>query len=203
MVDAINAAARKVPAWLLYVLAALPPAWLLYLAATGGLGVEPVNALERELGLLSLQLLLVGLAITPLQRLAGIRLLKFRRAIGVVSFVYVLLHLLVWAALDVQILSQVWADILKRPYITVGMAGFVLLIPLAVTSNDRSVRALGPRWRSLHRLVYAAVLLGAAHFVMVQKVWEVEALAYLGAAAGLIAVRYLPKRRTRRDARPA
>ena len=202
MISAINSAARRVPNWLLYVLAVIPPAWLLWLAAAGELGVEPVNALERELGLLSLQLLLFGLAITPLQRFAGIRLLKLRRAIGLVSFVYVLLHLLVWALLDVQALSQVWADILKRPYITVGMAGFLLLIPLAATSNDRSVRKLGPRWRKLHRLVYAAVILGAVHFVMVQKVWEAEPLIYLGLAAGLIGLRFVPKRLPERTARP-
>ena len=70
-------------------------------------------------------------------------LLKFRRAVGLIAFLYVTLHLLVWLLLDVQIVAQIWADILKRPYVTVGMAGFLLLIPLALTSNNLSLRRLG------------------------------------------------------------
>ena len=204
MVDAVNRAARRVPPWALYLLALLPPAWLLYMGATGGLGAEPIKALEHELGELALQLLILGLAITPLRRFAGINLLRFRRAIGVAAFSYAALHLLVWLALDVQILSQVWADIVKRPYITVGMAGFLLLVPLAATSNDWSVRRLGAmRWRRLHTAVYAAVILGAVHYVMVQKVWEIGPLLYLAVAAMLVGLRYVPSARPRRAARAA
>ena len=203
MVEAINRAARRVPAWTLYALGTLPVLWLFYMGATGGLGVEPVKALEHELGLIALQLLIAGLAITPLRRFAGVNLIKFRRALGLVAFAYVALHLLVWLVLDVQILSQVWADILKRPYITVGMASFVLLVPLAATSNDWSVRRLGPRWRTVHKAVYAAALLGGLHFVMVQKVWEAEALIYLGLTALLVALRWVPRRRPAAAARAA
>ena len=204
MAQAINRAVRRVPPWLIYVLAVLPPAWLLYLGATGGLGAEPVKALEHELGELALQLLVAGLAITPLRRFAGVNLLRLRRAIGVVAFAYVALHLLVWLVLDVQVLSQVWADIVKRPYITVGMAGFLLLVPLAATSNDWSVRRLGAaRWRRVHGAVYAAVILGAVHYVMVQKVWEIEPLLYLAAAAALVGLRYVPAPGSRRSERAA
>ena len=200
MIDAINRAARRVPPWSLYLAGLLPPAWLLWLAVSGGLGVEPVKALEHELGDLALKLLLAGLAITPLRRFAGINLIRFRRALGLVAFSYVLLHLAVWLFLDVQIWSQIWADIVKRPYITVGMAGLLLLVPLALTSNDASMRRLGPAWRRLHRLVYAAVLLGAVHSVMVQKVWEAEPLIHLGIAAALIGLRYVPRRPAARAA---
>ncbi len=192
--DVINSIARRVPAWALYILCALPAPWLLYLALTGGLGVEPIEALEHRYGELALQLLIAGLCITPLRRHAGINLLKFRRAIGVMAFVYVSLHLLVWLVLDVQILSQIWADILKRPYITVGMAAFVLMLPLVLTSNNWSVRRLGPDWRKLHKLTYAAGLLGGLHFVMLAKGFQLEPLLYLGAVIVLLALR-LPKRR--------
>lgn len=187
---AINQLARRVPTWPVYLLGAVPPVWLLYLALTGGLGVEPIEALEHKLGELALQLLIAGLCITPLRRFAGVSLLKFRRALGLVAFAYVLLHLLVWLLLDVQIPAQIWADIVKRPYITVGMAAFLLLIPLAMTSNAFSLRRLGAkRWRQLHRLTYAAVLLGALHFVMLAKGFQIEPLLYLAAVAGLLAMR--------------
>ncbi|MBO9464300.1 protein-methionine-sulfoxide reductase heme-binding subunit MsrQ [Tropicibacter sp. R15_0] len=189
MIDRLNTFIRKVPTWFVYLVGALPAPWLLYLALTGGLGVEPIKALEHELGELALQLLIVGLAITPLRRFAKLNLLKFRRAIGLLAFFYVALHLLVWLVLDVQILSQIWADILKRPYITVGMAAFALMVPLAVTSNNWSLRKLGARWRKLHQLTYLAVLLGALHFVMLVKGFQLEPLIYMAIVLALLATR--------------
>ncbi|MCR8549149.1 protein-methionine-sulfoxide reductase heme-binding subunit MsrQ [Salipiger sp. P9] len=190
LADRINAAARRVPNWALYILCPLPALWLLWQGLTGGLGVEPIKALEHELGELALQLLIAGLCITPLRKLAGVNLLKFRRAVGLIAFLYVALHLLVWLALDVQIPAQIWADIVKRPYITVGMLGFALLIPLALTSNNLSLRRLGGRrWRQLHRLTYGAVLLGALHYMMLAKGFQIEPLVYLTVVLGLLALR--------------
>ncbi|MHA7875005.1 protein-methionine-sulfoxide reductase heme-binding subunit MsrQ [Roseivivax sp.] len=191
---------RRLPVWVVYLLGALPAPYLFYLGLTGGLGVEPIEALEHEYGLMALQFLIAGLAITPLRRHLGVNLLKFRRALGLLAFLYLMLHLAVWAVLDVQMLSAVWADILKRPYITVGMAGFLLLLPLALTSNNLSVRRLGPRWRRLHRLVYPAVLLGALHFVMLRKGLQIEPLLYFAAVAALLALR-IPVRAGAREAR--
>ncbi|MEX0365225.1 MAG: protein-methionine-sulfoxide reductase heme-binding subunit MsrQ [Ruegeria sp.] len=192
----VNSILRRVPVWLIYLIGAVPAPWLFYLGMTGGLGIEPIKALEHELGELALQLLILGLAVTPLRRFAGLNLMKFRRAIGVLTFSYVALHLLVWLVLDVQILSQIWADILKRPYITIGMTGFALLLPLAVTSNNWSVRKLGPRWRSLHRLVYPAAVLGGLHYVMLAKGFQLEPLVYLAIILGLLALRLpLPRRK--------
>ncbi|MCE0507381.1 protein-methionine-sulfoxide reductase heme-binding subunit MsrQ [Roseivivax sp. GX 12232] len=191
---------RRLPVWVVYLLGALPAPYLFYLGLTGGLGVEPIEALEHEYGLIALQCLIAGLAITPLRRHLGVNLLKFRRALGLLAFLYLVLHLAVWAVLDVQMLSAVWADILKRPYITVGMAGFLLLLPLALTSNNLSVRRLGPRWRRLHRLVYPAVLLGALHFVMLRKGLQIEPLLYFAAVAGLLALR-IPVRAGAREGR--
>ncbi|SFE36677.1 protein-methionine-sulfoxide reductase heme-binding subunit MsrQ [Roseivivax sediminis] len=194
MTGRLNDALRRVPVWPLYIAGAVPPLWWLWLGLTGGLGVEPIEALEHRLGELALQVLIAGLCVTPLRRHLGVNLIRFRRALGILAFSYVLLHLLVWLALDVQIPAQIWADIAKRPYITVGMAGFVLLLPLVATSNDRAVRWLGPRWRRLHRLTYLAVLLGAIHYVMLAKGFQIEPLLYLGGIVVLLALR-LPVRR--------
>lgn len=197
--DWINTTLRRFPVWVFYLVGVAYPVWLLYLGLTGGLGVDPVKVLEHEMGARALQLLLLGLAVTPLRQFTGLNLMKFRRAIGVLVFVYVLLHMLVWLVLDVQILSQVWADILKRPYITIGMAGFIVVLPLGLTSNNWSVRKLGPKWRSLHKAVYAAALLGAVHYVMVAKGFQIEPLVYLGVTIVLLALRLpLGRRRVQR-----
>ena len=136
-----------------------------------------------------MQLLILGLAISPLRRHLGLNLMKFRRAIGILTFSYVALHLLVWLVLDVQVPSQIWADIVKRPYITVGMAAFLLMLPLAITSNNWSVRKMGPAWRKMHRLVYLAAILGGLHYVMLAKGFQIEPLIYLLVILGLLALR--------------
>ncbi len=189
LTQAINQGARRVPTWVLYIVGAVPPIWLFIAGLTGGLGVDPVKAMEHQMGEWALWLLIAGLCITPLRRFAGINLLRFRRAIGLLAFFYIVGHLLVWLVLDVQILSQIWRDILKRPYITIGMAAFVLLIPLAVTSNNFSIRKMGARWRQLHKLVYLAAVLGAVHFVMLVKGFQYEPLIYLGVVLALLALR--------------
>lgn len=185
-----NAALRKVPSWAVYGAGALIPAYYLYLALTGGLGVEPVNALERALGDLSIKALVIVLAVTPFRRWTGISLVMHRRALGLLAFFYVVCHLLVWAVLDIQDMGRVWADIVKRPYITIGMIGFLLLLPVAATSNNLSIRRLGPvRWRRVHMLTYAICVLAAVHYIMVQKTWEAEPLIYLAVILGLLATR--------------
>ncbi|MGJ8611509.1 MAG: protein-methionine-sulfoxide reductase heme-binding subunit MsrQ [Octadecabacter sp.] len=194
MIDPINQFARKVPVWAVYILLTLPIPYLFYSAATGGMGPEPINVLEREMGELTLKLIILGLAITPLRKYLKLNLLKFRRAIGVMSFVYVAVHLGIWVALDMSLrFEEMWADVWKRPYITIGMAAFVLMVPLAVTSNNLSVRKLGGgMWCKLHKLVYPIAVLGGVHFIMVQKVWELEPLIYLAIILALLAVRYVP-----------
>jgi len=190
MIVTLNRTLRKLPSWLVYALGALPPIWFLYLGLTGGLGAEPIKELEHRLGENALRMLIVGLCITPIRDRIGINLIKFRRAIGLVAFSYVALHLAVWLFLDVGNWGQIWGDILKRPYITIGMAAFVLMLPLAITSNNASLRKLGAAaWRKLHRLTYAVVLLGALHFVMVVKGWQAEPFVYLGIVVALLLLR--------------
>ncbi|WP_298859702.1 protein-methionine-sulfoxide reductase heme-binding subunit MsrQ [uncultured Sulfitobacter sp.] len=192
VVDKINGAVRRVPTWAVYILYLLPVPWLLYLAQTGGLGREPIKALEHELGEIALQLLIIGLCITPLRQHLGLNLLKFRRTLGLLAFTYVALHLLVWVVLDMSLLwGQMWADIWKRPYITIGMAGFMALLPLAITSNNLSVRKMGAAsWRKLHKLTYVAVILGGIHYIWLVKGIQFEPIIYMAVILGLIALRY-------------
>lgn len=195
--DRVNGALRRLPDWPLYVLGAVPVIWLYALGLTGGLGVEPVEVIEHKLGLWALWLLMAGLAITPLQRFAGLRLLKFRRAVGLLAFAYVTVHLATWLVFDIQFFG-VWADIAKRPYITVGMAAFVLMIPLAATSTTWAIRRLGAaRWQQLHKIVYAVALLGGLHFVMLRKGFQLEPLIYLALVCALLALRLRPRKRRR------
>ncbi|WP_224816252.1 protein-methionine-sulfoxide reductase heme-binding subunit MsrQ [Hasllibacter sp. MH4015] len=186
----INSAIRKVPGWVLYIIGAAYGAWLFYLGATGGLGVEPIEALEHRYGKIAFQLILVGLAVTPLRQYLGLNLMCWRRAIGVLAFFFVLAHFLVWAVLDVQRLSAIWADILERPYVTIGMAGFLCLIPLGLTSNNWSVRKMGAAsWRKLHKLVYPAAVLGSVHWIWLAKGFQIEPLVYLAITLTLLATR--------------
>lgn len=198
IVGNLNSAFRKIPAWTIYVVGAVWAAWLFYLGLTGGLGAEPINALEREYGEVALKLMVVGLVVTPLRKYAGVNLLKFRRAIGVTAFFFVLAHFSVWAVLDIGSLGRVWADILKRPYITIGMASFLMLIPLAITSNNTMVKRLGAAsWRQLHKLTYPAALLGAIHYIWLVKGFQIEPLVYLAIILGLLAVRFKASQRLR------
>lgn len=195
MIDRLNTTVRKVPNWLLYLIGAAYPAWLLYSGFTGGLGVDPVKALEHALGKAGLQVLIAVLLISPLRRFAKLNFLSWRRALGVIAFFYILLHFVVWMALDVQIVSQIKADLIKRPYIIVGMASLLILLPLALTSNNLSVRKLGPKWRKLHKATYLAVALGGIHYIMQTKGFQYEPYIYLVVILGLIAIRKLPKKR--------
>lgn len=198
--DRLNQTLRAVSPSFLYIGAAAYAAFAFWRGVSGQLGPEPIKALEHIYGEAALILLVAGLAVTPLRRFTGLTLIRFRRAIGLSAFSLVLCHLLVWAVLDVQALDRVWADIVKRPYITVGMAGLLLLIPLALTSNNRSVRWLGARWRRLHRLTYPAVLLGAVHFVMLRKGLQVEPVLYLLGIVGLLGLRAIPSASRRKPA---
>jgi methionine sulfoxide reductase heme-binding subunit len=193
--QAVNGWLRRIPAWPIYIVCAAWTAWMFWLGLTGGLGPEPINALEREYGELAIKLVIVGLAVTPLRDLTGVSLIKFRRAIGVSAFGLVLAHFLVWAVLDLGQLSRIWADIVKRPYITVGMLAFAALIPLAATSNNLSVRRMGAAaWKRLHRLTYPAAALAALHYFWIAKGFEIEAILHVVVILGLLALRFWPIR---------
>jgi methionine sulfoxide reductase heme-binding subunit len=190
MIAAINRAARWLPTWPVYLLGLLPFAWLFWLAFNNNLGPNPAEALEKELGEFALKFLIATLCITPL-RWGGVNLVKFRRALGLLAFTYVTLHLATWVGLDKALRwSEILADLYKRPYIIIGMLGFVVMIPLAITSTNRAIRVMGPlAWRRLHQLTYVAALAGVVHFVMLKKTWATEPLVYLAIVMALLAAR--------------
>jgi sulfoxide reductase heme-binding subunit YedZ len=189
--DFINKWTRKVPTWVLYSGLAVPPIVYFYWAFTNQLGVDPLGRLEHQYGEWALQLLIAGLLVTPLRTYAKINLIKFRRAIGLMAFFYVTLHLSVWVVLDKQFFwGEIWADILKRPYITIGMSAFLVMVPLAITSNNWSLRKIGAAtWRKLHKLTYYAALAGAVHYLLLVKSWPPEPIIYLSIVVGLLLLR--------------
>jgi len=151
---------------IVFLVCLIPLARLVWLAYTGGLGANPIEFITRSTGTWTLVLLLVTLSITPLRRLSGYNsLIKVRRMLGLFAFFYVCLHFTTYIWLD-QFFE--WAsivkDIKKRPFITVGFASFVLLIPLAMTSTNAMMRRLGRRWQQLHRLVYLIGIGGVVHY---------------------------------------
>ena len=173
----------------------VPLAWLVWAAATNALGPDPVKGIELRLGLWGFQFLIASLCITPLRRI-GLNLIRFRRALGVLAFIYIALHFSAWVVLDMGLRwSEITADLIKRPYIILGMIGLLCLLPLAVTSTNAAIRKLGPlRWRRLHRLAYVAGIAGALHFVILVKGWQTESLLYAGAVGALLVFRLWPPR---------
>jgi sulfoxide reductase heme-binding subunit YedZ len=152
---------------LLFALCLLPFAWLLYGAASNQLGANPAEYLIRATGDWTLRFLCIVLAVTPLRVLSATpALARFRRMLGLFMYFYVLLHLLSYSWFDMGFeVADIAKDIAKRPFILVGFAAFVLLTPLAATSFNRAIRALGARrWQALHRLLYAIAGLGILHF---------------------------------------
>lgn len=176
---------------LVFCVSLLPLAWLCWLAWQDQLGANPVETLSHRTGDWSLRFLLLTLAVTPLRRLSGWNwLLKFRRMLGLFAFFYVCLHLGVYLIFD-QFFdpSAILEDIAKRPYITVGFAGFLLLIPLAATSTNGMIKRLGRNWQRLHRLVYLIGMLGVVHYWWLVKADISEPLLYAGLLTILLGYR--------------
>jgi len=149
----------------------IPFGQLLYNGYQGDLGANPIETITRFTGSWSLIILLVTLGVTPLRRLTGWKdLIKLRRMLGLFAFFYVLLHFSTFLVLDHFFdFDRIAKDILKRPYVTVGFTGFVLMIPLAITSTAKMIRRLGKRWQQLHRLVYLVGIAGVIHFYWLVK----------------------------------
>lgn len=181
---------------LVFLASLLPLAWMLCGAAGwfgAGLGADPVKALEHECGKTALNLLLLTLTVSPVRELAGLpQLLRLRRMLGLFAFFYALVHFTIYVVLDLELNFRVLgADIIKRPYITIGFTALLLMIPLAVTSTNRMMRRLGRRWQRLHQLVYVSALLGVWHFYWQVKRDVREPLVYAGVLAVLLAYRVL------------
>lgn len=196
--------------WLVTALALLPAVWAVYGAVsdlflgTRHFGSNPIKEIEHFTGDWTLRFLALSLAVTPVRRLAGWNgLARYRRTFGLLAFTYVCLHLLTYAVLDVELTwRDLVDDVLDRPYITIGMAAFLLLVPLAVTSTRGWIRRLGKRWTALHRAVYVVVVLGTIHYWMSVKKDVTDPLLFALLFAVLLGWRVWDRVR-RREARSA
>ena len=190
MLDKINKSLRRVPTWVIYLLGLLPLGFIIFQTVTGTIGPDPVKGIEWSLGLWTLRFLIATLCITPL-RWVGLNLIKFRRQFGLVAFAYVVLHFTTWLTLDMALRwSQIIPDLFKRWYILIGMSALLLLIPLAITSNNTMVRRMGAlNWNRLHKLAYLATALGTVHFLMVGKVYTGQQQIYAAVVLILLAAR--------------
>lgn len=176
---------------LVFAVSLLPLAWMVWLGWQDQLGANPVETLSHRTGDWSLRFLLLTLAVTPLRRLNGWNWLqRFRRMLGLFAFFYVCLHFSVYLVFDQFFDGRaIVADIAKRPYITVGFAGWLLLIPLAVTSTNGMIKRLGRNWQRLHRLVYLIGALGVLHYLWLVKADITEPLVYAGVLTVLLGYR--------------
>ncbi len=175
----------------IFLLCLMPLLWLGYGAFSGNLGANPIEAITRSLGDWALRFLLLTLTITPLRKLTGWGWpMRIRRMLGLYAFCYALLHLCSYIVLDQFFYwPEIWADIVKRPYISIGMTSFLLLIPLAVTSTNRMMRRLGKNWMRLHRLIYPIAIGAVLHNLMLVKVISPEAVLYTGILLVLLLAR--------------
>ncbi|MBU3031229.1 sulfite oxidase heme-binding subunit YedZ [Paracoccus marinaquae] len=200
MVRWLNDRLRRLPVWAVWLGGLIPLALLVWDTFTGGLGIDPVRDIEFRLGRTALYFLIASLGVTPLLRLSRISLMRFRRALGLLCFTYAVLHVLAWLSMDMGFLwAQMAKDIVKRPYLLFGMTAFLLLLPLALSSNNLSLRRMGAQaWRRLHRLVYLAAPLVALHWIWSLKTFPVEPLLWLAVILALLALRLAVPRPLRR-----
>ena len=195
------------PRWLrpvVFVVCLIPAAWVIaaiasdFFQGTRLLGSNPIKEAEHFTGRWVLRFLMVTLAVTPIRQTLGWNWLqRYRRMLGLFAFAYATLHLSIYFFLDLELAwGDLAADIVKRPYITIGMAAFVLLVPLAVTSTAKMVKRLGgKRWAALHRLIYVIVVLGTIHFWMAVKRDITDPLIFAAIFAFLLGYRVVQWRR--------
>ncbi|RCW83977.1 protein-methionine-sulfoxide reductase heme-binding subunit MsrQ [Paracoccus lutimaris] len=201
MVQGLNRALRRLPVWAVWLAGMIPLALLVWDTVQGHLGVDPVRDIEHRLGRTAIYFLIATLTVTPLLRLTRLNLMRFRQALGLICFTYLLCHLAAWIAFDMGFLwAQIVKDVIKRPYLIFGMIAFLMLLALAVTSNRWSIRRMGAGWRRLHRLIYPAAILAAVHWLWALKVWESWPLMILSVILTLLALRLLGKTGFRRPA---
>ena len=174
-----------------FLAALVPLALLVFKVLTGRTSANPAEDIILTTGIWTFRFLLVTLAITPLRRLTGWnRLIQFRRMLGLFAFFYACLHMASYVTFDrFFAFDEILADVAKRPFITAGMAAFVLMIPLAVTSTKGWIRRLGRRWQVLHRLVYVSAIAAAVHFIWKVKVVIGEPIYYAAVLAVLLGFR--------------
>ena len=174
-----------------FVAALVPAALLVRGILTGTLGINPAETIQLQTGRWALKFLLLSLAITPIRRLTKWNpIIQFRRMLGLFAFFYAVLHFSAYFAFDLSFaIDTMVTDVLKRPFIALGFAAFLLLIPLAVTSTKGWIRRLGRNWTRLHRLVYVSAILAVIHFAWKVKVFTGDPVWYAVALAVLLLFR--------------
>ena len=186
---------------LVFLLLVTPAVWLAYALATDRLQGDVVKILEIDTGTLALRSLAYALAITPLRQLTGwARLATYRRMLGLFAFFYATVHMCIYVGLDLELqFGEIWTSIVKRPYITIGMLSWLILVPLAITSPNAIARKLGGvRWKRLHRLTYVVAITATTHYLWAVKKDTFWPLAYFALFAALLLVRVVRWRRARR-----
>ena len=188
---------------LIFAAALAPAAALVYGFYTSDLTANPLDYITDQTGSWALAFLVISLCVTPLRRLTGWNpIIRLRRMLGLFAFFYAFLHMLTWVVLlnffDVR---EMVIDVVKRPFITIGMATFLILLALAVTSNRFAIRRLGRKWQTLHRLVYVSAAAGCIHFIWKVKVAIGEPVYYAAALGVLLAFRLLWRLRRSREVR--
>ncbi|MDH3631880.1 MAG: sulfoxide reductase heme-binding subunit YedZ [Gammaproteobacteria bacterium] len=180
-----------------HLLCLVPFSALLWAAFNDGLGANPVEKLTHETGDWTLRLLLITLSISPLRQWTGqAAFVRFRRILGLYTFFYGCCHFSIWFIADHSLdLAAMIEDIVERPYITLGFSALMLMLPLAITSNQAMIRRLGKKWKTLHQLVYLIISLGILHFVWLVKADYLEPTIYAIIALILLAHRVGPIKR--------
>lgn len=182
---------------LVFVNCLVPLALLGWDASRNQLGANPLEFVTRTTGTLTLVLLLLSLAVTPLRKLTGVQwLIRFRRMVGLYAFFYGFLHLLTYVWFDKAFdLTAVPADVARRPFIAVGMLAFFLMVPLAITSTDKMIKRLGgKRWARLHKVAYVAAIGGVLHYYLLVKADTTKPLLFALALALLLGYRLFSSR---------
>ena len=189
--DLVRASVRRLRSWHIYVSLLVPLLFLTYDLLSGRLGVDPMRASEKSLGVTAIYILILTLCITPFSVLTGINFIRFRRAFGLMSFFYIILHFSTWLLLDMQLRwVEIAESLTRKPFIVFGMMGFLLLIPLAATSNNYSMKRLGKYWQKLHKLIYVAIILGGIHYLMMEKTLQNDAIITFIIIIALISLRF-------------
>jgi sulfoxide reductase heme-binding subunit YedZ len=189
---------------LLFILALAPAAWLVRGMMTGNLGVNPAETIQLQTGRWALKFLLITLAVTPVRRIFHWNVvIQYRRMLGLFAFFYASLHFASYIVLDQYFaFDAMVADIAKRPFITVGFAAFVLMLPLALTSTKGWIRRLGRRWQLLHRLVYVSAICAVVHFIWKVKLVIGDPVLYTGVLMVLLGFRVIRTVRSRMSSPP-
>ena len=194
--DLVRASVRRLRSWHIYVSLLVPLLFLTYDLLSGRLGVDPMRAIEKSLGVTAIYILILTLCITPFSALTVINFIRFRRAFGLMSFFYIILHLSTWLLLDMQLRwVEIAESLTRKPFIVFGMMGFLLLIPLAATSNNYSMKRLGKYWQKLHKLIYVAIILGGIHYLMMEKTLQNDAIITFIIIIALISLRFFKIRK--------